>query len=87
MVRRRTKTAVIATRIGNHSFRATGIITYLKNGGTLKNAAAMFVAPLGQLDQQAFMDSPPPFGGARPAAPPSRRRDDTGRHSRCFQSR
>ena len=41
MVRRRTKTAVIATRIGNHSFRATGITTYLKNGGTLENAAAM----------------------------------------------
>lgn len=41
MVRRRMKTAVIATRIGNHSFRAAGITTYLKNGGTLENAAAM----------------------------------------------
>ncbi len=41
MVRRRATSAGIATRIGNHSFRATGITTYLKNGGTLENAAAM----------------------------------------------
>jgi site-specific recombinase XerD len=41
MVRRRAAAAGIATRIGNHSFRATGITTYLKNGGTLENAAAM----------------------------------------------
>lgn len=41
MVRRRARAAGIATRIGNHSFRATGITTYLKNGGTLENAAAM----------------------------------------------
>jgi site-specific recombinase XerD len=41
MVRRRAQAAGIETRIGNHSFRATGITTYLKNGGTLENAAAM----------------------------------------------
>lgn len=41
MVRRRAEAAGIETRIGNHSFRATGITTYLKNGGTLENAAAM----------------------------------------------
>lgn len=41
MVRRRALAAGIETRIGNHSFRATGITTYLKNGGTLENAAAM----------------------------------------------
>ena len=41
MVRRRALTAGIVTRIGNHSFRATGITAYLKNGGTLENAAAM----------------------------------------------
>ncbi|OAN54866.1 tyrosine-type recombinase/integrase [Sphingobium sp. TCM1] len=41
MVRRRARAAGIATRVGNHSFRATGITTYLKNGGTLENAAAM----------------------------------------------
>lgn len=41
MVRRRALAAGIATRIGNHSFRATGITTYLKNGGTLENAARM----------------------------------------------
>ena len=28
-------------RIGNHTFRATGITAYLKNGGTLEKAAAM----------------------------------------------
>ena len=33
--------ASIATRIGNHSFRATGITAYLKNGGTLEKAAQM----------------------------------------------
>jgi integrase len=41
MVQRRTVAAGIGTRIGNHSFRATGITAYLKNGGTLENAAAM----------------------------------------------
>jgi site-specific recombinase XerD len=41
MVRRRALTAGIRTAIGNHTFRATGITAYLKNGGTLENAAAM----------------------------------------------
>ncbi len=41
MVQRRALAAAIGTRIGNHSFRATGITAYLKNGGTLENAAAM----------------------------------------------
>lgn len=41
MVRRRALTAGLQTLIGNHTFRATGITAYLKNGGTLENAAAM----------------------------------------------
>jgi site-specific recombinase XerD len=41
MVRRRARAAGIGTKIGNHSFRATGITAYLANGGTLENAAAM----------------------------------------------
>jgi site-specific recombinase XerD len=41
MVRRRALSAGIATAIGNHTFRATGITAYLKNGGTLENAATM----------------------------------------------
>ncbi|MCQ2032237.1 tyrosine-type recombinase/integrase [Stutzerimonas zhaodongensis] len=41
MVRRRAQAAGIQTLIGNHTFRATGITAYLKNGGTLENAAAM----------------------------------------------
>ena len=41
MVRRRAAAAEIGTAIGNHSFRATGITTYLKNGGTLETAATM----------------------------------------------
>ena len=41
MVRRRAEAAGIKTAIGNHSFRATGITAYLKNGGTLEKAAAM----------------------------------------------
>lgn len=41
MVRRRAAAAGIKTSIGNHSFRATGITAYLKNGGTLERAAMM----------------------------------------------
>jgi site-specific recombinase XerD len=41
MVRRRALAADIDTKIGNHTFRATGITAYLKNGGTRENAAAM----------------------------------------------
>ena len=41
MVRRRAAAVGIATAIGNHSFRATGITAYLKNGGTLERAATM----------------------------------------------
>ena len=41
MVRRRATAAGIATALGNHSFRATGITAYLKNGGTLEKAATM----------------------------------------------
>jgi site-specific recombinase XerD len=41
MIGRRAVAAGIATRLGNHSFRATGITAYLKNGGTLEKAAQM----------------------------------------------
>jgi integrase len=41
MVQRRAIAAGIDTKIGNHTFRATGITAYLRNGGTLENAAAM----------------------------------------------
>ena len=41
MIRRRAAAAGIKTKLGNHSFRATGITAYLKNGGTLEKAAAM----------------------------------------------
>lgn len=41
MIRRRAAAASVATKIGNHTFRATGITAYLKNGGTLEKAAAM----------------------------------------------
>lgn len=41
MIRRRAAAAGIETKLGNHSFRATGITVYLKNGGTLEKAAAM----------------------------------------------
>lgn len=41
MIRRRALTAGIATKIGNHSFRATGITEYLKNGGKLEIAQQM----------------------------------------------
>lgn len=38
MVQRRTRSTGIKTRIGNHTFRATGITAYLKNKGTLEVA-------------------------------------------------
>jgi integrase len=41
MIGRRAAGAGIETRIGNHTFRATGITAYLKNGGALETAAAM----------------------------------------------
>ena len=41
MIGRRAYAARIDTKVGNHTFRATGITAYLKNGGTLEKAAAM----------------------------------------------
>jgi integrase len=41
MIRRRAAGAGIKTLVGNHTFRATRITAYLKNGGSLDNAAAM----------------------------------------------
>jgi len=41
MIQRRMATAGIETKAGNHSFRATGITAYLKNGGSLEKAAVM----------------------------------------------
>jgi integrase len=41
MVRRRAEAAGIKTPICNHSFRGTGITTYLSNGGTLEKAQQM----------------------------------------------
>jgi site-specific recombinase XerD len=41
MIQRRAKAAGINTDVCCHTFRATGITAYLKNGGTLENAANM----------------------------------------------
>ena len=41
MIQRRARAAAITTKIGNHTFRATGVTAYLKNGGTLEKAAQM----------------------------------------------
>lgn len=38
MIRRRARAAGIPTKIGCHTFRATGITAYLENGGTLEHA-------------------------------------------------
>jgi integrase len=45
MIRRRALAAEIETKIGNHSFRATGITAYLKNGGKLEIAQQMADGP------------------------------------------
>jgi site-specific recombinase XerD len=39
MIQRRAMAAGISTAVCNHTFRATGITAYLKNGGTLEKAA------------------------------------------------
>jgi site-specific recombinase XerD len=41
MVQRRAEAAELDTHICNHTFRGTGITTYLENGGTLENARNM----------------------------------------------
>lgn len=41
MIGRRAKAADVATKIGCHSFRATGITEYLRNGGRLEVAQQM----------------------------------------------
>ncbi len=41
MVRRRARNAGIMEKIGNHTFRATGITAYLEAGGTRENAQNM----------------------------------------------
>ena len=41
MVQRRMRDAGLLTRACNHTFRATGITAYLKNGGTIERAASM----------------------------------------------
>ena len=41
MIRRRAASAGIKTKIGCHTFRATGITAYLKNGGRLEIAQQM----------------------------------------------
>jgi integrase/recombinase XerC len=41
MIKQRAAAAGLETKIGNYSFRATGITAYLKNGGALEKAASM----------------------------------------------
>jgi integrase/recombinase XerC len=41
MIRRRARSVGINIKIGNHTFRASGITAYLENGGSLNSAAAM----------------------------------------------
>ncbi|SDR63344.1 Site-specific recombinase XerD [Rhizobiales bacterium GAS113] len=41
MIGRRVAAAGIGTKVGNHSFRATGITAYLQNNGTLEKAKVM----------------------------------------------
>ena len=40
MIQRRAQGGRITTKIGNHTFRATGVTAYLKNGGTLEKRRA-----------------------------------------------
>jgi len=54
MIGRRAAAAGIATKLGNHMFRAAGITAYLKNGGTLEKAAAMRERTMRRRAQRSF---------------------------------
>jgi hypothetical protein len=41
MIQRRARAAEITTKIGNHTFRATGVTAHPKNGGTLQKVGQM----------------------------------------------
>ena len=41
MIKRRVKAARLPANICNHTFRATGITTFLLNGGTVEKAQAI----------------------------------------------
>jgi len=45
MIQCRMAAAGIATKAGNHSFRATGITAYLKNGGSLEKPPSWQTMP------------------------------------------
>jgi hypothetical protein len=55
MIQRRAKAAGITTQVGNHTFRATGVTAYLKNGGRRAHGVGdadvdwLFAGPLGRL--------------------------------------
>jgi integrase len=38
MIQRRAKSGGVTMRVGNHTFRATGVTAYLENGGTPERA-------------------------------------------------
>jgi integrase len=55
MIQRRAKAAGIETKIGNHSFRATGITAYLKNSGKLEVARWHSTSPtMNHLGRRSF---------------------------------
>jgi|SRR5215831_11319712 len=56
MIRRRAAAAGIATRVGHHAFRATGITAYLKNGSVLTNAAAMAARAATRTTQRCLLN-------------------------------
>ena len=49
MIQRRAKAPASQTRIGNHTFRATGITTYLKNSGSSSSSRASSAVSTGVL--------------------------------------
>lgn len=54
MIGRRAVAAGIRTKIGNHTFRATGITEYLRNGGKLEFSS---VQGLFQLPTESYWES------------------------------
>jgi hypothetical protein len=50
LVRKDARAAGIIAPIGNHSFRATGLMEYLANGGTLEHAQTMALSAMTEPD-------------------------------------
>jgi hypothetical protein len=82
---KRAAAAGIATRIGNHSFRATGITVFQKLGGPFVRLRSWRRLAVGDRSPEAFVaDSPLEGSGFEPSVP--RQKDNAFRDSPQLRS-